>query len=59
MLRKLTNGIRVLDEKMKRHIFGGKDCDDQCLDDCGGVNNQDEREMLNGDAEGTKVAPIW
>ncbi len=58
MLRKLTNGTRILDEKMKKHIFGGKDCSKQCLDDCGGQNNQLERELLNGDAEGSKVVPI-
>ncbi len=56
MLRKLTNGTRVLDERMKKHIFGGADCSKQCLDDCN--NDKVIRKDQNGDSEGTKVVPI-
>jgi hypothetical protein len=56
MLRKLTNGTRVLDEKMKKQIFGGASCANQCKDDCN--NDEQIRKALDGDAEGKKVVPI-
>lgn len=55
MLTKLTNGNRVLDEKMKRHIFGGADCSSQCLKDC--ASDEDIRKAEGGDAEGKKIVP--
>lgn len=55
MLTKLTNGNRVLDEKMKRHIFGGADCSSQCLNDC--ASDPVIRKDQNGDAEGNKIVP--
>ena len=53
MLVKLTNGSKVLDEKMKRHIYGGADCSAQCYDDCG--SDKDVQKTLDGDAEGKKI----
>ena len=54
MLKKLTN-VRVLDEKMKRHVLGGlgDDCKQQCYEDCG--LDHTVRKNQDGNAEGKKI----
>lgn len=54
MLVKLTKG-KALDKKMKRQIFGGADCSDQCLDDCN--SDSQIRSSLNGDSTGKGGLP--
>jgi len=51
MLVKLTS-VKVLDNKMKRQIFGG-DCTDQCKDDC--ANDAQIQASAGGDASGKKL----
>lgn len=51
MLVKLTS-VKVLDNKMKRQIFGG-DCTDQCKDDC--ANDAQIQASAGGDVSGKKL----
>lgn len=55
MILKLTNGNRIIDDRMKSQIFGGADCSAQCLEDCGGEESVRTDPSQDGDSDGKKL----